>query len=233
MLPSFISLSPHTSLPSPRVGVQCVLSRVLCHGSLISLVCCFLFFSFSPKKEVSGNAIGDVKFAIQIEHTFIPMCANRRLRTVHWLFLSVQEELLAQLVSTDITVCGHTGITGSKCPFWHVSTSCLSFNYTLPSFSLRSHSSVWRLLFGGGYKNLLGAGCFLNTIIKWGSVKPLILERIFGCGIIFFFFNPKNIKSKEDSIQLFLGDGLHKCCDHLGIQLAKHSLYSLSSRRDP
>lgn len=43
-LPSFIALSPCPSLPSARAGVKCVRSRVLYHGSLLSLVGCFLFF---------------------------------------------------------------------------------------------------------------------------------------------------------------------------------------------
>jgi len=83
-------------------------------------------------------------------------------------------------------------------------------------------------MFGGGYKNLLGAGCIFNRVIKRRSAKPLILERLKKKKP-----KPKSIKSKEDLIQLFLGDGVHKCGDHLGIQLAKHSLYSISSRTDP
>lgn len=70
-------------------------------------------------------------------------------------------------------------------------------------------------------KHLSGTGCFLNTVIKCRSDKLLILQRFF------FFLIPRSLKSEEDLIQVFLGDGVHKRCGHMGIQLANHFLCSL------
>lgn len=51
--------------------------------------------------------------------------------------------------------------------------------------------------------------------------------------VIFFFLNPRSIKSKEDLMQLFLGDGVHSVAAIWAHSWLTTSSAASSSRRDP
>lgn len=51
--------------------------------------------------------------------------------------------------------------------------------------------------------------------------------------MIFFFLNPRSTKSKEDLIQLLLGDGVHSVAAIWAHSWLTTSSAAFSSRRDP